>query len=189
LNEDHTCKRASLVATGSLDYIKTADEPRWLVWNTNVTTASRSTNTAVLVSCKNDQYLMSFEKIGKLHMHVASHDAIFASVAMVSNSKNASFGIFLRYTLINWFNIKFSCKHKKVCYTPTQTLRNNNASYIHHNFFLIGVLEWFTAWNCSFSSLKHKTQMCMLYHMFSMSRYFYNIKFNDFIQLFCRGRK
>lgn len=68
MNEDHTCKRASLVATGSLVYIKTAetaDEPRGLVWNTNETTASRSTNTAVLVSCKNDQYFMSFEKIGK----------------------------------------------------------------------------------------------------------------------------
>lgn len=65
MNEDHTCKRASLVATGSLVYIKTADEPRWFLWNINVTTASRSTNTAVLVSCKNDQYFMSFEKIGK----------------------------------------------------------------------------------------------------------------------------
>lgn len=65
MNEDHTSKRASLVATGSLVYIKTADEPRGLVWNPNVTTASRSTNTAVLVSCKNDQYFMSFEKIGK----------------------------------------------------------------------------------------------------------------------------
>lgn len=71
------------------------------------------------------------------------------------------------YSAINVLKIHFTDRRKQDA---------ARMQYLHYNFFLISVLEWFTARNCTFCALNYKQTVMMVFYL--------NAFFGDILEIF-----